>query len=523
MKKQFWQELLIALSLSNLLFITGWRRLIYPTSASYHIKLEPVSMDYLALMLNVIIVAVVFLGSVWLARLAFKGKAPISIKLTFLVVFGIILNGIRIQFYESDSRIYLKLSIFIVLLSAGIFAFLKLRGRVFEYAKVIALVLSPFILITFTQAAAGIFSAERKPEEPIAAQLSKLKSDPQKSVRSRVVWIIFDDLDYFVPFELSPAGVELPEFTKLRKESVFATNARSPAYNTIDSLPSLITGRLVRSTELAGKNELLLNFADGTRDKFSEAPNVFSIIREARGNTAVVGWYHSYCRVIGKDLSACEWESFDTLNDFETATLGAAIRRNFEYCLISLPFGFRIFRMIDLERPNNVGNSDYVKRHEKMLDGAKAVVSDPNVDLALIHLPIPHYPYVYDRSTGQFGTTPTHYLDNLVLADRVLGEIREAMEKGGLWDDSNVIVSSDHQWRINAYKTWLSVEDLATTNAIEHPQIPFLLKLKRQHESVNFDPDFNSVVTSALIQALMKNQIASPKEATAWLDRNSSR
>ena len=57
MKKQNWEEILIAFSLANLLFISGWRRLIYPNAHVYHIKELPTIYDYLSLILMVILVA----------------------------------------------------------------------------------------------------------------------------------------------------------------------------------------------------------------------------------------------------------------------------------------------------------------------------------------------------------------------------------------------------------------------------------------------------------------------------------
>ena len=40
---------------------------------------------------------------------------------------------------------------------------------------------------------------------------------------------------------------------------------------------------------------------------WSAQPNVFSRAREIGGATALVGWYHPYCRVIGGDLTKCSF------------------------------------------------------------------------------------------------------------------------------------------------------------------------------------------------------------------------
>ena len=154
-----------------------------------------------------------------------------------------------------------------------------------------------------------------------------------------------------------------------------------------------------------------------------------------------------------------------------------------------------------------------------MLDGAKAVVSNSNIDLALIHLPFPHPPSYYNKTSGTFGS-PTNYFDNLILTDRVLGEIRQNMENANLWVNSIIIVSSDHKWRIEANKNFLSKEELEITQVTDHKQIPFFLKLKAQHKSFVYEKPFNTVITSDLILALMKGELVTADDVQKWLDSN---
>lgn len=522
MKSPIIKEILIALSLSNLLFIRSWRKLIYPTSESYHIKLEPYPMDYLGVILNVIFTASVFLLGLWVARYISNGKTPFFAKLCFLLVFGVVLNGLRHQFYDSQLGFYLNLAVLILLFIGFIFVLIKFQSNVFSLTRTAILLLSPFVLITFSQAVWGMFSANPKEEMSIEAQLSAIQPTEKPAIKSRVIWIIFDELDYFVPFEMSPSKVNLPEFERLKSTSFFATNSTSPAYTTRDSLASLITGKKVKETQTAGKNELLLTF-EGSKiaTKFSESPNVFSKVKELGGETGLIGWYHAYCRVIGKDLSACHWETFDTLNDFEPQPLPRILVKNFETCLISLPFGQRIFAKVDGKINEKLEDTGYVKRHFRMLDGAKAMIANPNLDLVLLHLPFPHPPNFYDGKTGEFSGGKS-YLDNLILTDKVLGEFRQTLEDNNLWDNSTVIISSDHQWRINSYRGWLSKEELEITDGVEHPKIPFFLKLKGQKESVIYDKPFNTVITYDLILAIMKGEISTIEEAKTWLDNTTS-
>jgi hypothetical protein len=79
------------------------------------------------------------------------------------------------------------------------------------------------------------------------------------------------------------------------------------------SMPSLTTGRLVARVSPESADELFLQFHGGEeRVGWSTQPNVFTRAREAGANTAVVGWFHPYCRLFGGAVTACFWDSLKT-------------------------------------------------------------------------------------------------------------------------------------------------------------------------------------------------------------------
>ena len=520
MKKRSLEEIIAALSLSNLLFVASWRKLIYPNSESYHIKLEAYPLDYLGTLISVLATALIFLGCLFISRKLNGNKTPLIAKLGSLAVFVIVLNGIRLQFYESEAYSYVKILAFILLSLVTIVVLIKWHSIIFSALRTILLIFSPFLLITFSQGIIGSLTAKPTLETPIDQQLAAITPKDKPSIKNRIIWIIFDEMDYFVPFGSDRPMVELPEFNRLRSESIFATQASSPAYTTIASIPSLITGRTVVRSKPEGKNELRLKFADNSTAEFSKMSSVFSEVMKMGGETAVVGWYHSYCRVIGKDLSACQWESMDIVNDFEARTLPRIVLNNFQDCLISVPFGFRLVRNLKIMFYGKIDDNDYVKRHNQMMSGAKSVLENPNIDLAFIHLPFPHRPNHYDRLSGTF-VGESSYLDNLVLSDRVLGELRKTLEAKGLWDKSTVIISSDHQWRWAEYRPSPESKDFSITQGVEHPNIPFILKLKEQKEAFTYDQPFNTILTRDLILDILKGNVSSPQQTVEWLNKNS--
>lgn len=527
MKNKFLEEILIALSLANLLFIFSWRRLIYPPMDAYHIESASSYLDYLSVFLNVIALAGVFLAGLWIARRFNNGKTPKFAHWIFIAAVAVALNAVRIQFYPSffSSISVLKIAIFVFFFLLSLFLFIKFQPQIFKAAKTLILILAPFVLITFSQDIFNIVNAAGNEPPQILSPQNSVDSNLSNDLNRRVVWIIFDELDYVLSFENRPANLDLPEFDRLKSESFFAVNATPPAPETLRSMPSLITGKKVEKAVTSGKRELLLDFnGQGEPQKFSEMPNVFSEVRKMNGGTAIVGWYHPYCRVIGKDLNECQAEGYSIFNDFETGDSAGSKKnslfyysaKNLKSSLFALPFGLRLFYAIAGTTSEKQVAQRYVARHQRMIKATLNTVANPSVNLCLIHLPIPHLPSFYNRVSGQFDGRG-NYTDNLKLADNTLGEIRRTMEKNGSWDDSILIVSSDHSLRLS-WKDELTQEEINLKKDAYDPRIPFFVKLPKQRKSFIYEKPFNTVLTKDLILNLIKGEISNSEQLESWMN-----
>jgi hypothetical protein len=526
------REVLISLSLSNLLFLASWRELLYPATYDYHVKFGPNSRDYLSVVLCIILTSGLLLGLVRLFQYFYKEKAKPLINLTFLLFFVIVINIFRLQFLNSPNISFISSISYILSLIILVVTLTKWRGAIFNLAKAVVLMLSPFVLITFSQAFMKIINPApiAEFEKPVLEQLADIPPRTGDKIKSKVVWIIFDEFDYRVPFELKP--IELPEFERLKNQSLSATQAKSPAWATVESLPSLLTGKKVNKSEPLGKKELILNFSDGTTSNFSETRNIFFDVKEMNGNIAVLGWYHPYCRLFGNILSVCKWEG---VKFSKNLSLPETMLANVDDLVSQMPV---IFSLIP-SKPSNrfTKESHFIFKesefdpaelsavHNQRLAELKKIAADPNIDLVFFHLPIPHAPVQYNRFTKEFTPERQDYINNIALCDIVLGEIRKSMEEANEWDNSTVIISSDHQWRINSWKEQstsarlaLSDGDRQLTKGIEDPRIPFFVKLKNQNESLVYEKPLNTVMTRDLILSIMKGEISSPEELKNRLD-----
>ncbi len=527
------REILVSLSLANLLFSASWRNLLYPATFDYHIKYGANYIDYAGVILCVILTAAAIFGFLRLLHRLFGSRGELLADFAVLLLLVASLNVVRLQFLDLTPDLVTDTVLpSLVVLIFGL-TLTKWKRFVFNGSRTAILILAPFVFVTFAQSILGIvnFNSNIETETPVTQQLANIKPAPKPQIKSRVVWIIFDEFDYRVPFELKP--LELPEFERLKNESLTATGAKSPSEDTLEAIPALLTGKKVKKAEPTGKNELILNFADHTSAKFSETDGVFSDVKTLGGDAAVIGWYHPYCRVSGKSLAVCKWEGE---NFSKNHSLPAAMLGNFKTLLEHLPFfadpaalrqakGFA--KSVHFEFKEDAAETEkMVAQYRQRLDEIKQAAADKNIDLAFIHLPLPHAPVQFDRFTKNFTVRRQDYVNNLALCDIVLGEIRKKMEAAGLWDESTVIVSSDHHWRINRWKKAHSSHKLSLTDGdrelteeIEDQRIPFILKLKNQKNPVTYEKPFNTVITRDIINSLMKGEISTPEELQKQIDR----
>lgn len=491
----------------------AWMVLANPRHYTYyHWKYHPGFSQYVALTLNVIILALIFGGAMTLARRSGKQSVIRLAQLAFLLTLFIPLNSLRQQLF--DPNVPSRRNIAGGALMMGLFSLIVVSGlvvrlwrmRIIRTAVAIILILSPFTLIIFSQGAwlaikyhsNADFAKDRSPAPTL---------NFHKEGAPRVLWIVFDELDQNRAFSERAGDVALPELDRLRSEAIFATNAHSPTSQTLLSMPSLIIGKTVRAASPVRPDEMMITLNGSTEQiVWSTQPNVFSQARAAGFNTAMVGWYHPYCRVIGGNLTSCFWEP--VVDRVSPLSGRPTVLKNMDLwaqvALFSTPGMFRIFKSTyDSNRCK-----DHINEYLRIFEQAKLVVKNKDYGLTLLHLPIPHHPFIYDRFQNALSSRPDRtYEDNLALTDRTLGEIRSEMEVAGLWEDTTVIVTADHWWR-------------TPPDGKIDERIPFIVRLAGQKAGITYDARFNTVLTSRFIMALLEGKVTNPDSAVRWLDQN---
>jgi hypothetical protein len=332
---------------------------------------------------------------------------------------------------------------------------------------------------------------------------------PPRPGGARVVWIIFDELSQTIAFGNRPSNLALPNLDRLRQESFYATSAESPSNRTEISLPSLILGEQVLEAFPEGPGDLRVKL----RSREGAAPwstlaNVFDTARGLGYNTALAGWFHPYGRVLHRSLTKCYWTAgwlapgVEEPTAYQPLLQGMWDRAGMQF--VALPLAGHL-PGVDPVRYNR---SEKQERFGFLSDRAREIVADPEIGLALIHLPIPHPPAIYDRVRGEFSAEKGSYLDSLALVDRELGFLRRAMEDAGLWNGTAVLVSADHGWRTGLWRgtnVWTPEDEAASHQ--DAMGVPFLVRLPGQTSEVTYTKSFNTVVTRRLITGILRGEV----------------
>ncbi len=472
------QDFLMAISLANLSLCMTWHRLFSPRQM---LMPDWSSADLIALGINLTLLSVVFLAAIKLSR-RFPVRGFYLHTLLFLYPLLLMTDLLRqtvptvAHALASTRNIVIGGAVALLLLVA---ALVKWRSAAPAIEFVVAFMV--FLLPVFLVRALTVVGHVPPPPQ-LAGYLPHYRSAP------RLVWIIFDEMDPRYAFEQRAKDLQLPEFDRLKAESVNVVNMEQAEHDTDVAMPSLVFGEHVTEIAFTSRKKLW-----GTVEGSSQQvdlrlrQDVFSDARQAGFNTGIVGWFLPYCRLLAGELSACYTEPMYGNSE---NTLAARWRS-------------QVYGLTPLQ-----SHLQHVERYSILLQQAEEMAADPRMGLTLLHLPVPHGPGIYDRRHNKLSALriddSTWYADNLALTDRTLGDIRNAMEKAGVWDSSVVLVSSDHKLR---------------AGGIPHSEgrVPYFIKLAGQQPGVDYGVTLNARITRPLIDAILAGKVETNGELQTWL------
>lgn len=506
------RDFTIVLSLVNVAYLRVWSELLTIQPKDMFWRAHGYSSaSYLAPVIGVLIAAVILTSVAVLVRRYFSGWKLRAACVGFLLLTLIPALQVRdvLVAYFPEQFNFLRAPVLGLISTWGGRLAILLVGCGLLYAAIrwyrtfvriiagIFLIAAPFTVMTFGHA---LFSAiTARPDWPKSRTASFLPVAPGTP---RVVWVILDEWDYRLTFLDRPKDLAMPAVDRLGKEVLFADHAVSPEWATQLSMPSFVDGRRVAAANPLGKDVYGMRYENSSSTiVWGSAPNVFSRARASGFNTAVVGWYMPYCKVLAPVLSSCWTFPMEMQSNTTGPTLVNKVvdeaRSIFETRTVS-PFG------------QSLVTQRRITNYRNIMEQARAAVLDKRLGLVLLHLPVPHSPHTYDRRTGTFtlANRPiSGYIDSLALLDRTIADLRKTLEDAGMWDQTTIVFSADHPFRSALYY-----------DGKMDVRIPFLVKFAGQKEGAVYHKKFNTVVTGGLLLGVLKRQVKDAAGAEAWLD-----
>lgn len=367
----------------------------------------------------------------------------------------------------------------LALLGLAGWAAIRFPARLAKVTAAFFLILSPTILLFFLQAAA--YKTFRPSSGPLPP------ASPAAMKGPRVYLILFDAWSYERTFENGQPRPELPNLRKLADRSLVLHSAFSPRTLTLESVPRLLSLKplgLVTQEHMVRGHDMSQVLAE----------NLFLLARTIGFSSYIVGSHIPYPDWFRRDAAYAS-----TVSHYKPVEAGPRLAHvlwmiNRDGLLMRL-FGLK--SRLDVIHAESVAGLNLDRVHAGAL---KLLAATPPRSFSFVHYPIPHSPVaVPDRGSAAADADAgpaDQYYAMIKVVDREIGEIRAALEASGQWDDSLVIITTDHAVRI--------VDGPET--AICH--IPVFIKLPGQANRLDSRVPFDTRRLRGVVAAAMRGGVS---------------
>lgn len=334
---------------------------------------------------------------------------------------------------------YKYLSIFIFIILVAVFAFIFIKFNFKKTLKFLGVVFFPLFILTIYNLSLLLFHLEPlKHKQFSTINKNKIISSDEENP---IIWIVFDALSMEKIYE----NKNLENFNKIIQTSDIYSNYRVNINDTGHSIPSMVLGRDVRKIKTIYEDRKISRSFFNDQGKFITINFDNSIFDEISGQGKSIyinGWYYPYCNMV-KVYNEC----FSNLYSWDLY-----YSYNFDFLLIFnlyKMFPFREFflkKYKDIFHIENFGFKEAVKSHKFSLEHFLNALDD-KFQFYFYHASYPHRPYIFDSKKNSYKENyfdKSYYEDNLIMTDLALGEIIKTLKLKNNFENSLIIISSDH-------------------------------------------------------------------------------
>jgi hypothetical protein len=178
-----------------------------------------------------------------------------------------------------------------------------------------------------------------------------------------------------------------------------------------------------------------------------------------------------------------------------------------------LPLAARLQALWGHAAPNQALDEDY----RNILHAGEDMIQDPDIRLAFIHMPVPHPPGLFPNPRGEHASD---YLGNLMLADRALAQFLHSLDASPSGNDTVLIVSSDHSWRVPLWRGvpgWTKDEELATNGGVFDQRPVLMVRFPKDAKADRIDRPESEMIVHNLVLDLVRGNVRTPEEWIATL------
>jgi hypothetical protein len=343
---------------------------------------------------------------------------------------------------------------------------------------------------------------------------------PAPAVRGssrRIVWILFDELSYDQAFDHLAPSIKLPNFGRLRTQSVSFSDLRPTGFYTERIIPSLLLGRHIEQIRSTLAGDLWYKEREqGSWLAFDPNATLFALAQQNGWSTGVDGIYNPYCHILAPTLNDCSWEPSP---DFGMESFGASEEKSVLTNAAVLPnvwLAMLTSRSAAIQAATT--EEAHIQEYRNGMARTHALIENDQIRFVFLHLIAPHPPGIYDRQHHMLRRGGT-YLDNLVLADDTLGALLQQIDATPSASRTTVIVSSDHSWRIPLWRPtpgWSAEEERVSGGRFDDRPV-LLIHFPGQNSGDEVNAALPELLEHDIIAEMLRGKINNSEDLAGFL------